>query len=283
MLRDKLFSMKAVRTLFRPFRKDTHLQPGVTAAIPTCGRPGKLRKCIERLLADGGGGGAINRVLVWNGAPICEKEVRSLAEDFPVVSVIEAGRLTGASESRFELANRVETEFVLFIDDDIYADPGAVPELVRLIGLHDEVDILCGAQRDSSGKRLDVSQRLTFGFSGGVRTVHKSFHHPEDLDRLGIDLIEWNVPNSQAIMRSRIFQRVNFDPAFEWFFEWYDFGMQCAREGIRVFGTHRATFEHDPGGYTFETKRGSNREIDRQRFMAKWNVRQTGPTGGGYR
>ena len=271
--------------MFRLFLKSKYFKrrdfkPGVTAAIPTCGRTEKLRKCVESILQDG----VIDHVLIWNSAPACVDEVHSLAESLPppLVSVIEARQLTGCSEAYFELANRIETEFVLFSDDDNYADPGAISELVRLIGLHPEVDILYGAIR-RDGKYLDVSQRLNFGFQDGIKTVHKSFHHPEDLDRLGLDMIASDIPNSQAIMRTAIFQRVNFDPKYSWFFERYDFGMQCAREGVRVFGTHRATFEDDPGGYTMETKRGKNREIDRQRFMAKWGVRQVGPTGGGYR
>lgn len=270
--------------MFRLFRKNTYFKrrdfkSGVTAAIPTCGRPEKLRKCVGSILQDG----VIDHVLIWNSASACVDEVRSLAGEFPTVSVFDAGQLTGCSEAYFELANRIETEFVFFSDDDTYADLGAISELVRLIGLHREVDILYGAIRNKDGKYLDVSQRLNFGFLYGTKTVHESFHHPEDLDRLGLDMIASDIPGPQAIMRSAIFQRVNFDPKYSWFFDRYDFGMQCVREGVRVYGTHRATFEHDPGGYTIETKRGKNREIDRQRFMAKWGVRQVGPTNGGYR
>lgn len=216
-------------TVFRLFRKSTHFKPGVTAAIPTAGRIGKLRKCVESILADG----AIDHVLIWNSAPACVDEVRTLAEEIPVVSVIEAEYLTGCSEAYFELANRVETEFVFFSDDDTYADPGAISELVRLIGLHTEVDVLFGAIRNRDGKWLDVSQRLNFGFLDGIKTVHKSFHHPEDLERLGIDMIVSDIPGPKAIMRTSIFQRVNFDPGYNWFFDRYDFGMQCAREGVR--------------------------------------------------
>ena len=47
-----------------------------------------------------------------------------------------------------------------------------------------------------------------------------------------------------------------------------------------MFATHRATFTHDPGGYTHPTMRDREREMDRRRFMAKWGVRQVGATGG---
>lgn len=266
--------------MFRLFRKKNRIhKPGITAAIPTCGRPDKLRKCIEACLADG----VIDHVLIWNSAPTGKDEVRAIVAEFPIVSVIEAGRITGCSESYFELANRIETEFVFFSDDDCYADPGAISELVRLINLHADVDVLSGTIY-IGGKYFDVGYRLNFGFSSnGIKTVHKSFHHFGDLERLGIDMAQSDIPGPQAIMRTAIFSRVNWDPRYSWFFDRYDFGMQCVREGVRVFSTHRATFEHDHGGYTIETNRGKNREIDRQRFMTKWNVQQVGPSSGGYR
>ena len=70
------------------------LKPGLTAAIPTCGRPDKLRKCMEHLLVDN----ILDRILIWNSAP-CEK-VRSLAAEFPVVAVIESECPTGPGEAR---------------------------------------------------------------------------------------------------------------------------------------------------------------------------------------
>ena len=81
--------------MFRLFRKNTYFKrrdfkPGVTAAIPTCGRTGKLRKCVESILQDG----VIDHVLIWNSAPACVDEVRSLTEKFPIVSVIELSSVT---------------------------------------------------------------------------------------------------------------------------------------------------------------------------------------------
>ena len=207
----------------------------------------------------------------------------SIAKDFPNCSVVESERVTGASESRFALANRIRTEFVFFSDDDVYADPGSISYLVNTITQHDDIDILSGVIRNRSGKYFDVSQRLAKGYLDRDKTICKTFYSRSDLEELGIDIIESDIPGCQSIMRSAIFRRVNWDPNYTWFFEWYDFGMQCARNKVRLYGTHKATFLHDPGGYTIETNRRKNREIDRQRFMTKWGVRQLGPTGGGYR
>ncbi len=249
---------------------------GVTAAVPTCGRPDKLRECIERLLVDD----VIERVLVWDSAP-CEKN-RALAAEFAIVSVVESERLTGPAEARLELARRVETDFTLYTDDDQYARNGAVAEMLRLMTRHSAVQILGGALCHD-GKCWNVAQHINFGRIGGELTVHKTFTHPQDLDRLGIDMIAADITNPNMLVRTPAFRRVNFDPRFDFFFDLYDFGMQCKREGIQVFATHRAVFEHDAGGYTGPTMRAADRELDRQKFMTKWGVRQIGPTGGGWR
>ena len=147
----------------------------------------------------------------------------------------------------------------------------------------DDVDILIASQRARDGRWRDLAQHIEFGRLDGRTTVHKTFTWPQDCKRLGLDMIASDVPASQAIMRTSVFQRVNFDPQYDFFFELYDFGMQCLREGIRMFATHRSIFEHGPGGYTHRTMRDRDREIDRRRFMDKWNVLQIGPTGGGLR
>ena len=147
--------------------------------------------------------------------------------------------------------------------------------------LHNDVDILCAAQRSQNGKWRDLSQLIQFGTVGGRTTVHKTFIWPQDCKDLNLDIIKSDIPSSQALMRNSVFDRVNFDPQYDFFFELYDFGMSCLREGIHIFCTPLAVFEHDLGGYTRPTMRDRDREIDRQRFMAKWNVLQVGPTGGG--
>ncbi len=84
------------------------------------------------------------------------------------------------------------------------------------------------------------------------------------------------------LARSAVFEHVNFDPRYNFWFELFDFGMQCvaAGGGVRMFATHRAAFTHDPGGYTHPNMSNGEREEDRRRFMAKWRVRQVGATGG---
>ena len=218
---------------------------------------------------------------IWNSAQEPCAEVSSLADEFSIVTVFEAGRLTGPSEARFELGKRCETEFLLYCDDSKFPDLGSIAELVRLMGSHDDVDILYGARR-YKGKWGDLSQRIHFGRVGGRTTVHKTFTWPQDCKKLGCDMIASDIPiGGPALVRTCLLDRVNFDPQFDFFFELYDFGMSCLREGIRIFATPLAVFEHDPGGYTHPTMRDRDREIDRQRFNAKWNVLQVGLTGGG--
>lgn len=210
------------------FRWRKRFKPGVTAAIPTCGRPAKLRKCVEACLADG----LVERVLVWNSAPNPCERLSRFAVEFPALSVIEAGRLIGPGEARYQLAGRVETEFLFFSDDSKYADAGAIAEMMRLMRLHDDVDILLGAQRNvNDGKWRDLAQHIAFGRLGEERTVHKTFTWPQDLDRLGLDMIVSDIPSSQMLARTAVFERVNFDPRYDFWFELYDFGMQCVTGG----------------------------------------------------
>lgn len=158
------------------FRWRKRFKPGVTAAIPTCGRPAKLRKCVEACLADG----LVDRVLVWNSAPNPCEQLSRLAVEFPTLSVIEAGRLTGPSEARQQLAKRAETEFLFFSDDSKYADDGAIAEMMRLMRLHNDIDILLGALRNiNDGKWLDLAQHIEFGRLDKERTVRSPAIHGE--------------------------------------------------------------------------------------------------------
>ena len=214
---------KAVRFLRR-----RRFKPGVTAAIPTCGRPAKLRTCVQACLADG----LVDRVLVWNSAPNPCRELSRLAAEFPTLSIVEAGRLTGPGEARYQLARRVETEFTLFSDDSKYAEKGAIAEMMRLMRLHDDIDILLGAQRNANdGKWRDLAQNIACGRLGEEVTVHKTFTWPQDLERLGLDMIASDIPNAQMLARSAVFEHVNFDPRYNFWFELFDFGMQCVAAG----------------------------------------------------
>ena len=67
------------------------------------------------------------------------------------------------------------------------------------------------------------------------------------------------------IARRSIFETCNFDSRFGYFFEWFDFYIQCKNEGISCAADAGAYFYHIPEKYANATSaQNCPRQIDRQ-------------------
>jgi GT2 family glycosyltransferase len=80
-------------------------------------------------------------VVVDNGSS--DGTAAAVAERFPRVEVIEAGRNLGAVGRNLGV-RRVATPFVAFCDDDSWPEPGCLEHAVRVFDSHPELAVLCG-------------------------------------------------------------------------------------------------------------------------------------------
>lgn len=243
-------------------------------AIPTCGRPDKLAKAVA----------SFNRssvpldIVVWDSLP--NDTNRELASNTENVQLYESRTLTGPAESRYELGQRIQTELVIFADDDHFPRPNAVETLIRLMHRYPDVDML-SVRWSRGGKDHALTQQLRFGYGEeGNRTVQKVFGFPDEVVDLGLNLVQTDVTTPTFITRASVLSHVAFDPRFEFYFDLWDFGMQIHDARLRSYATPLANFEHEPGGYgDTATKRSVDKSVDRDRFISKWGVVPIGSTG----
>ncbi len=251
------------------------MKPRLTVGIPTCARPDKIAACLEsvRRYVD-----VEHEIIVVDSA--FDEANRSIYDAYPNLQLLAMDSPIGPSEARMEIAKRLSTPFLLYLDDDNEVTDGCVAALQTHLDEHDDVGIAAGGWWEYDRYR-PIGQRLNFGRIDGKDAVYKSYVTVEQSRELGVSSLRVDLCLATMLVRREVFERVQFDPQYGFFYELFDFFMQCHREGVVVDVLPGVVFEHKPTAYVAPTQRQlSARDDDRQRFADKWNVEPLGGLGG---
>lgn len=265
-----------------------------TIIVPTNARP----YCLERLLRSLRHVPPPRAVIIGNSTPDSAPAwvhdwYRSLFDAASVRAVLlQPNR--GPGGARRDLAAMCETPYMMFLDDDVVLTPSSARLFAPLADKR--ADIVGGPwlqDRQSDYKTLygeaqaraveletvpvpavrTVPAGFTYSFSAEeseFRYVIKSpVSCPAALDTLiHVDDL---IPN--IALHRDIFERIDFDERFLYFFEWYDFYMQAREAGLRCATATGAKFIHRPEPYVCLTAPHLRpREEDRLRFAEKWKT-----------
>lgn len=254
------------------------MPPILTIGIPTCGRPAAIEACLasvrEHVTVE-------HHVIVVDS--LLTNEARAGYGRYPNVRCIGFTDPIGPSAARKLISDAAETPYVLFLDDDNLVTPGSVEALLAHLEGHPEVGIAAGGwdQDGSLGKRA-LGQYFHFGQSGERQVVYKSFVTIEGAERLELSSVRVDGVLATMMVRRRLFEQVGFDPQYDFFYELWDFFMQCRERGVQIDALPGVIFAHHPVPYTGTTRRQTSvTASDRARFAAKWSLDPIGPSGPG--
>jgi GT2 family glycosyltransferase len=245
----------------------------VVIGIPTCNRPDKLRRCLE----------SVRRT--------CHADVDILVVDSGTVSlgserlaefqarVIRVGQVIGPAAARSLITRETDHELILFLDDDLTARPGAIDTLLGFVTDHPGVQVACGHWVEN-GHMTELGQFIEFALCDRGITVFKRFIRPDEALVAGLRAVCCDIPLASLVIRRAATRQVSFDGRYRFFYEMFDFGMQCRFKGIGVFAVVGALFDHDPGGYQGPSLRDDRTPGDFEYFVEKWNAIPIGPLRG---
>jgi GT2 family glycosyltransferase len=247
----------------------------LTVAIPTCGRPRAIEACLASLSILT----IAHHVVVLDS--LITDETRGIYARYPELELIAFDQPRGPAEARHLLAKACLTPFLLFLDDDNLVLPGGTERLLAHLDANPSVDIAAGGWiEDGATNRRAIGQWIHEGRQGGRTVSHKTFLTIAQAKELGLSSVRVDVPLATMVARREVFDRVSFDPRFAFFFEFWDFGLQCQRERIVIEVLPDVLFEHRPIPYAETTLRQTrDPEEDARRLAGKWDRLPVGPRG----
>lgn len=241
----------------------------VTIGIPTCGRPQAIKNCL----------GSIQRHARFDYTTIivdslATEENLALYARFPNTECISFTHPIGPAAARKLIAEQVKTPYLLFLDDDNEITAGCVERMIGYLEAHPEIHIVGGAWREEGSlQNRAIGQRFSFGLQAAEQAIFKSFITVDQIAELGLESLKVDVVLATMLVRKEVFASVNFDPRYDFFYELFDFFLQCYYQRLNVFALPAAIFEHKPLKYTQSTLRENNRgEHEKQKFIEKWGL-----------
>jgi GT2 family glycosyltransferase len=243
--------------------------PQLTIGIPTCGRPQAIRNCLESIQKNV----HVDYKTIVVDSLITEESL-AVYNSFKHTECLGFSSPIGPSAARQLIAEKADTPFILFLDDDNEVTPNCVELMLTYLTTHPEIQILGGAWReDGSVHNRAVGQQFNLGFQDNQRVIFKSFVTVEQIHQLKLESFRVSGVLATMMVRNAVFDQVNFDPRYDFFYELFDFFLQCHYQNINIYAFPNAVFEHKPLKYTQSTLRENNKgEKEKQKFIEKWQI-----------
>lgn len=251
------------------------METRITIGIITCGRPDKVSQCLNSIY---------NNVNLGYQILVVDSKVTSknleLYQASPNTKSITFESPISPSAARKLVAENAVTPYILFLDDDIQVTKGSIPRMIEYLETHPEVDIVGGAWLEK-GKFRELGQYFNLGIVENKQVIYKSFLSLPEVIKLNLESVQADGIQATMLARRKVFDKVQFDPKYGFYFELFDFFLQCKQQNIRIDALPDVIFEHYPGAYTVPTLRQqSDRFDDRQKFIDKWGMYPIGSLAG---
>lgn len=248
----------------------------VTIGIPTAGRPKAIEACLDSIVANVR---LDHRVIVLDS--LVTDRARQAYGRYPNVECLGFTTPIGPSEARRRIADVSDSPYLLYLDDDNIVTPGSVEALLAFLEANPEVDIAAGGWREGGSlEKRALGQFFHFGRQNGRWGVYKSFVKIPDAQSMGLTSVRVDATLATMMIRRAVFERVSFDPRYDFFYELFDFFMQCRKEGVHIEAMPAVIFEHHPIPYEASTRRQTGeKSTDERRFAEKWGVEPIGRIG----
>ncbi len=171
----------------------------LTIGIPTANRPEKIKTCLDSIIK------YLTipyKIIIVDSS---ESEMRLDNNYVDGMQIIHPDEMVSPSHARKIISDNLNTEFLLYLDDDMTVTKGSVEKLIKFLKNNNDVDIVGGAVIEH-GYWRDIGFSFILGECNGEKIIEKKVITKE--------LLESNVFNSFKVylitqppflMRSKIF------------------------------------------------------------------------------
>lgn len=249
----------------------------LSIGVSTCGRPRLLKRCLN----------SIRRytkiplkfIVVDNTKAFTDKyHPPNLGRDVEYIEVED--RKIGCSETNNILFDACETEYLMYVDDDIYLQQnGLIDILLRNLKELEKVDIkvaVGGSWYDTYYKSYrHCSMKYLFGYKDGLKYVKKYPIPFQVAKQLNLDWIMTDELLHSMIINKTTFQRlgIKWDNNFEWKGDRLDYFLTLKTKFIECVQYTGECFIHDPQPFKYGSL---SYEFDGKKaiayFKKKWNI-----------
>ena len=248
----------------------------LTIGIITCNRYDRLRKCLMSLkhnLKE-----EPYKIIVVDGC--LDKEIRKTVKKIDEkIPIITPKKRISPSAARKIIPKYVDTDYLLFLDDDIIVPKNTIESLLKYLDTNSEVSMVSGVWNEY-GKFREVGQIFVFGKDMRNNYVFKKFLTMNDIRNLRLESVRVHGTMSSILARIETFKKINFDERYDFFYELFDFFLQAYYHNIKIEVLPNAIFYHKPTRYRgFTMRKIHSPDIDRKKFIDKWGIIPIGKLG----
>jgi hypothetical protein len=238
----------------------------LSIGITTAGRPTAIKLCldwIDKYVE------YPNEIVILDNTP----HLNSHVSYDDATTVLCPSERIGPGESRMRIARAVDTDLLLFLDDDTFPKGKTVSKLVGEIG--SDYKVVSGIWKTDG--MLEVGREcgriFHWGRQGNKKTLIDMPVMPGPLLKRGFDSWEANMGLPTTLIHTDLLDSVTFDSRYDWYFEWLDFYLQIHQYNEKVKIRLDAEFEHANIPYSFSTiKYEQDRNLDLQSLLQKWDI-----------
>lgn len=225
------------------------MQP-YSVAVSTFLRPMKLERCLEALTTIPSKKGPKNVVVADDGEEHPEKDrvYRTYTDRLPL-TVVDLPYDAGLSRKRNEALDRIDTEYVLLLDDDQYV-PSNIYELTDILDAHPDLGAVAPFWEERGVLKCNAANyRCKRGWV--LKDTHDS--HCERAET-GHAFYQYDhIPNA-AMFRTEVFETYTWDDTYVIAGEDTDFYLQHSHLDEWDFAvTPDYILQHDPGPGSVDT------------------------------
>jgi GT2 family glycosyltransferase len=212
----------------------------LTLGITACNRPDKLKNLLKKLKArtEGNKEEIPYNIIIYDATPELNEKVYSNYN----ADIIEGSLETSPSEARKIICENIETEYLLFLDEDLEPKKCAIEDMLNHIE-KEKVEAVSGLWIDHNEFYRPIGD-LFIDSENEIGRIPVRYREVQNKDFVSLDV---GLPS--VMLRTEIFTEIEFDPKFEFYYEWYDFFMQFREKDFELHGLPPALFIHNPGGY----------------------------------
>ena len=241
----------------------------LTIGIATANRPERIHACLDSIAQKL----TIPREIIVVDS---SEDEFHLDKDYTSnMRIIRPGVIVSPSHARKIISDSFNTEYLLYLDDDMAIDSGSVEKLLEFLKNNKHVDIVGGAVNEY-GKWRDIGFQFIIGQIGMNNVIEKQRVTYEWLLEMGYNSLRVDlITQPPFLMRKSVFDKVEFDPKYPWAKEIYDFFYSCFNAHVVSYVVPDATFKHYPSSYnskTYKSNKKVNNKIGLDIFQEKWSL-----------
>lgn len=247
----------------------------LTIGIPTVNRPNKICACLDSIkdyLS------IPYKILVVDSSK--DNLLRLNKNYIEGLSIIKPPEMVSPSHARKIISDNLNTEFLLYLDDDMTITKGSVEKLMEFLKNNNDADIV-GSAVNEYGYWRDIGFHFLLGEVNGEKIIEKKVITKEWLDYRKFESFKVDlITQPPFLMRASVFSKVSFDPDYKWAKEIYDFFYNCYLTGLNSFVLPNSIIKHYPTSYSSDTFKHKKKIFNKEGndiFFKKWRVRIQNP------